>query len=165
MAKDSSFDVVSQVDLQEADNAYQQTCRELTQRYDLKQTGATIDFDKQSGSFTIAAPSEFIASQVADVLGRKLVRRGVDLSALRWDKPQPAAGSSVRQHGQLIQGIDKETAKRISKDIRDMKLKCKPTVEGDKLRVSSPSKDVLQQVIAALKETDYNQPLQFTNYR
>ena len=165
MAKDSSFDVVSTVDVQEVDNAYQQTARELTQRYDLRQSGATIAFSKKDETFTISAPSEFVAGQVIDVLGTKLVRRGVDLSAVKWDNPQPAAGSSVRQTGHLVQGIDKDTARKIAKDIRDLKLKCKPTVEGDKLRVSSSSKDVLQQVIAMLREADYGQPLQFVNYR
>ncbi|MBP3893296.1 MAG: YajQ family cyclic di-GMP-binding protein [Atopobiaceae bacterium] len=165
MAKESSFDVVSTVDIQEVDNAYQQTARELTQRYDLRQSGATISFSKKDQTFTIAAPSEFVASQVIDVLGSKLVRRQIDLTAIRWDKPQTAAGSSVRQVGRVVQGIDQDTAKKIAKDIRDMKLKCKPVVEGDKLRVSSASRDVLQQVIGMLREADYGQPLQYVNYR
>ena len=165
MAKEASFDVVSQVDLQEVDNAYQQTAREMTQRYDLKGSGATIDFSKKDATFTIAAPSEFVASQVRDVLGTKLVRRGIDLKAVKWADPVPAAGMSVRQRGTVVQGIDQDTAKKIAKDIRDLKLKCKPTVEGDKLRVSSASRDVLQQVIAFLKEKDYGQPLQYVNYR
>ncbi len=165
MAKESSFDVVSTVDIQEVDNAFQQTTRELTQRYDLRQSGAKIDFSKKDQTFTISAPSEFVASQVIDVLGTKLVRRKIDLSAIRWGKPQPAAGMSVRQTGHIVQGIDQDTAKKIAKDIRDLKLKCKPVVEGDKLRVSSASKDVLQQVIAMLREADYGQPLQFVNYR
>ena len=165
MAKDSSFDVVSDVDMQEVDNAYQQTVRELAQRYDLKGAGATIEFSRKDGSFLISAPSEFVAGQVVDVLGSKLVRRGIDLAALRMDKPQPAAGMSVRQAGRMVQGIDADTAKRISKDIRDLKLKVKATVEGDKLRVSSASKDALQQVIKFLREQDYGQPLQFSNYR
>ena len=165
MAKDFSFDVVSDVDVQEVDNAYQQAARELKQRYDLKDSGATLDFSRKDASFLISAPSEFVASQVIDVLGTKLVRRGIDLAAVRWDKPVPAAGMSVRQSGRLIQGIDADTAKKIAKDIRDMKLKVKPTIEGDKLRVSSASKDQLQKVIGALKEADYGQPLQFRNYR
>lgn len=165
MAKESSFDVVSTVDIQEVDNAFQQTSRELTQRYDLRQSGATISFSKKDQTFTVAAPSEFVAGQVIDVLGTKLVRRQIDLKAIRWDKPQAAAGSSVRQIGHVVQGIDQDNAKRIAKDIRDLKLKCKPVVEGDKLRVSSASKDVLQQVIAKLREADYGQPLQFVNYR
>ena len=165
MAKDFSFDVVSVVDIQEVDNAYQQTVRELKQRYDLKGSGATLEFSRKDASFMIAAPSEFVASQVIDVLGSKLVRRGIDLQAVHWDKPVPAAGMSVRQSGHIIQGIDTETAKRIAKDIRDMKIKVKPMVEGDKLRVSSASKDMLQKVIGMLKESDYGQPLQFHNYR
>ena len=165
MAKESSFDVVSTVDVQEVDNAFQQAQRELTQRYDLRQSGATLAFSKKEETFTVTAPSEFVAGQVIDMLGTKLVRRGVDLKSVRWDAPQAAAGSSVRQFGHLVQGIDQDTAKRIAKDIRDLKLRCKATVEGDKLRVSSASKDVLQQVIAHLREQDYGQPLQFVNYR
>jgi len=165
MAKDASFDVVSTVDMQEVDNAYQQTTREMTQRYDLKGSGATISFSRKEGTFTVSAPSEFVASQVIDVLGTKLIRRGVDLKAVRWADPVPAAGMSVRQSGTIVQGIDQDTAKKIAKDIRDLKLKCKPMVEGDKLRVSSASRDVLQQVIAFLKEQDYGLPLQYVNYR
>ena len=158
MAKESSFDVVSSVDMQEVDNAYQQAARELTQRYDLKQSNATIEFSRKDETFTVTAPSEFVAGQVVDVLNG-------ELGALRWGELEPATGASVRRRARLVQGIDKDTAKRISKDIRDLKLKCKATVEGDKLRVSSASRDTLQQVIAALKERDYGQPLQFTNYR
>lgn len=165
MAKESSFDVVSSVDMQEVDNAYQQAARELTQRYDLKQSNATIEFSRKDETFTVTAPSEFVAGQVMDVLNGKLVKRGIELGALRWGELEAATGAAVRRRAQLVQGIDKDTAKRISKDIRDLKLKCKATVEGDKLRVSSASRDTLQQVIAALKERDYGQPLQFTNYR
>ena len=165
MAKESSFDVVSSVDMQEVDNAYQQAARELTQRYDLKQSNATIEFSRKDETFTVTAPSEFVAGQVVDVLNGKLVKRGIELGALRCGELEPATGASVRRRARLVQGIDKDTAKRISKDIRDLKLRCKATVEGDKLRVSSASRDTLQQVIAALKERDYGQPLQFTNYR
>lgn len=165
MAKEFSFDVVSSVDMQELDNAYQQCARELTQRYDLKASGAEISFSRKDGSFQISAPSEFIAGQVIDVLGSKLVKRGIDLSALRWQNPVPAAGMSVRQSGAVVQGIETDVAKKIAKDIRDTKLKCKANIEGDKLRVSASSKDVLQQVIAFLKEQDYGQPLQYVNYR
>ena len=165
MAKESSFDVVSVVDMQEVDNACQQAARELTQRYDLKGSGATLELSKKEGVFKISAPSEFVASQVRDILGSKLVKRGVDLTAVRWGEVQAAGGMTVRQTGTVVQGIDADTAKRISKDIRDLKVKAKATIEGDKLRVSSASKDVLQGVIAALRERDYGQPLQFVNYR
>ena len=165
MAKESSFDVVSVVDMQEVDNAYQQAARELTQRYDLKGTGATLELSKKDGSLKIEAPSEFVASQVRDVLATKLTRRGIDLAAVRLADPQAASGMTVRQVGTIVQGIDADTAKKIAKDIRDLKVKAKATVEGDKLRVSSASKDVLQSVISALRERDYGQPLQFVNYR
>ncbi|MBM6775270.1 YajQ family cyclic di-GMP-binding protein [Olsenella profusa] len=165
MAKESSFDVVSVVDMQEVDNAYQQAARELTQRYDLKGTGATLELSKKEGSFKIEAPSEFVAGQVRDVLATKLTRRGIDLTAVRWADPQGASGMTVRQVGTIVQGIDADTAKRIAKDVRDLKVKAKAAIEGDKLRVSSASRDVLQSVIASLKERDYGQPLQFVNYR
>lgn len=165
MAKESSFDVVSVVDMQEVDNACQQASRELSQRYDLKGAGATLELSKKEGTLKISAPSEFVAGQVRDILATKLTRRGIDLAAVRWSEPQAAGGMTVRQAGTVVQGIDQDTAKKIAKDVRDLKVKAKATVEGDKLRVSSASRDVLQSVIAALKERDYGQPLQFVNYR
>ena len=165
MAKDSSFDIVSQVDLQEVDNAYQQATRELSQRYDLKGSGATLDFSRKDETFTVSAPSEFTASQVIDVLNSKLAKRQVDLKAITWDKPQGASGMTVKQMGHIVQGIDQDIAKKIAKDIRDLKLKAKPTVEGDKLRVTSASRDTLQEIIAYLRDQDYGIPLQFVNYR
>ena len=165
MAKECSFDVVSTVDAQELDNAYQQTRKELVQRYDLKGSGADISYDKQNGVFLVSAPSEFVARQVIDVMQTKLVRRGVDLAAVRWGSAQPAAGQSVRIAANVVEGIDKDTAGKISKDIRGQKFKVKVAIEGDKLRVSSPSRDALQEVIAFLKGQDYGQPLQYVNYR
>lgn len=165
MAKDSSFDVVSTVDMQEVDNAYQQTARELTQRYDLKGSGATIELSKGDGTITINAPADFVAKQVIDILNGRFVKRQVDLKSVRWDSAVAASGGTVRVVGHIVQGIDKECAKKISKDIRDQKLKVKATVEDDKLRVSSASKDALQSVIAFLRDQDYGIPLQFVNYR
>ena len=165
MAKESSFDVVSTVDMQEVDNAFQQAKKELAQRYDLKDSGAEIALDKAKQALTVSAPSDFVARQVIDVIGSKLIKRGVDLSAVKWGDIVPAAGQSVRRTAEIIEGIDKETASKISKDIRGTKLKCKVTIEGDKLRVSSASRDTLQEVIAFLKGQDYGQPLQYVNYR
>ena len=165
MAKDSSFDVVSTVDMQELDNAFQQAKRELSQRYDLKDSGAEISLDKGSRKITVSAPSDFVAKQVIDVMASKLIRRGIDLASVKWGDPVPAAGQSVRQTADIIEGIDKETASAINKDIKAQKLKVKVTIEGDKLRVSSPSRDTLQEVIAFLRGQDYGQPLQYVNYR
>lgn len=166
MAKDSSFDVVSEVDLQEVDNAYQQAAKELVQRYDLKDTGSTLDFSKAEKSFTLTAPSDFIAHQVIDVLNTKLVRRNIDLKAVSWGTPQSASGGNVRLVGTIVMGIETDLAKRINKEIRDQKYKnVKVQIEGDKLRVSSASRDSLQEVITFLKAQDYGIPLQYTNYR
>lgn len=165
MAKDSSFDVVSEVNMQEVDNAFQQAARELSQRYDLKDSGATIELSKSDKLFTLHAPADFVARQVIDILSSKLIKRGVDVKTVSWDDPQDASGGTVRLIGRIVEGIDQATAKKINKDIKDQKLKVKVTIEADKLRVSSASKDALQQVIAFLREQDYGQPLQFTNYR
>ena len=165
MAKDNSFDIVSEVDLQEVDNAYQQTVKELVQRYDLKDSGATIEFSKSEKAFTLHAPSEFVAKQVIDVLNTKLVRRNIDLKSISWAKPEAASGSTVRISGSLVMGIEQDLARKINKDIKDQKFKVKVQIEGDKLRVSAPVRDALQAVIAFLKQQDYGIPLQFTNYR
>jgi uncharacterized protein YajQ (UPF0234 family) len=165
MAKDSSFDVVSEVDLQEVDNAFQQTLKELVQRYDLKDSGATIEFSKADKTFTLHAPSDFVGKQVIDVLNTKLIRRQIDLKSVSWAEPQMASGGTVRIVGTLVMGIEPDLARKINKDIKDQKFKCKVQIEGDKLRVSAPVRDVLQAVIAFLKDKDYGIPLQFTNYR
>ncbi len=166
MAKDESFDVVSEVNLQEVDNAYQQTRKELSQRYDLKDSKATLEFDKGSQRFTLVAPSDFVAGQVKDVLNTKLVHRKVDLKSVKWGNPESASNMQIRIIGTIVQGIEKDVASKINKDIRDLKLKnVKVQIEGDKLRVFSPKRDMLQEVITFLKEQDYGQPLQFTNYR
>ena len=165
MAKESSFDVVSTVDMQEIDNAYQQAKKELTQRYDLKGSGAELSLDKQKKTITVAAPADFVARQDIDIMGSKLIKRGLDLAAVKWGDPQAATGQSVRQTATIVEGIDKETAGKINKDIKAQKLKVKVTIEGDKLRVSSASRDALQEVIAFLKGQDYGQPLQYVNYR
>lgn len=165
MAKESSFDVVSTVDMQEVDNAFGQAKRELAQRYDLKDSGATIELSKADKLFTINAPADFVSRQIIDVLSSKLIKRGVDIKTVKWDDPQAASGGSVRVLGHIVEGIDQTTAKKINKDIKDQKLKVKVIIESDKLRVTSPSKDALQQVIGYLRDQDYGQPLQFTNYR
>jgi uncharacterized protein YajQ (UPF0234 family) len=165
MAKDNSFDVVSEVDLQEVDNAYQQTVKELVQRYDLKDSGATIEFSKAEKTFTLHAPSDFIGKQVIDVLNSKLVRRNIDLKAVSWGKTETASGSTVRIPGTIVMGIETDLARRINKDIKEKKFKVKVQIEGDKLRVSGAVRDELQAVIAFVKDQDYGIPIQFTNYR
>ncbi len=165
MAKEQSFDVVSQVDMQEIDNAVQQATKELVQRYDLKDTGSTISFDRTAATITLTAPSDFVLGQVKDVLATKLVRRTIDLKALSWGKIEAASGGSSRTVGTIVNGIEADIARTINKEIRDEKFKAKVQIEGDKLRVFSASRDELQAVIGFLKERDYGIPLQFVNYR
>ncbi len=165
MAKDQSFDVVSQVDMQEVDNAVQQSVKELTQRYDLKDTGSTITFDRSAGIVSVSAPSDFVLGQVQDILSSKLVRRSIDLKAVSWGKAETGSGGSSRVVGTIVNGIDAEIARRINKEVRDEKFKVKVQIEGDKVRVFSSSRDELQAVIGFLKEHDYGIPLQFVNYR
>ena len=165
MAKEQSFDVVSQIDMQEVDNAFQQARKELSQRYDLKGSGATVALDKQAKKMTVKAPSDFVANQVVDVISSKLVRRKIDLAAIKWGASQASAGQSVTKTADIVEGIDRDTAGKINKDIKATKLKVKVQIEGDHLRVSSPSRDTLQEVISFLKDQDYGQPLQYVNYR
>ena len=113
----------------------------------------------------MTAPADFVASQVIDVIGSKLIKRGIDLTAVKWGDSTPSSGGGVRRCATVVNGIDKETAGKINKDIKAQTLKCKVTIEGDKLRVSSPSRDTLQEVIAFLRGQDYGQPLQYVNYR
>lgn len=165
MAKEQSFDIVSQVDMQEVDNAVQQAAKELLQRFDLKDTGSSVSLERSAGTVTITAPSEFVYKQVRDILDTKLVRRGIDLKALGWGKAEAASGGTVKAVAQVVNGIDADIARRINKEIKDEKFKVKVQIEGDKLRVFSPKRDDLQSVIAFLKQREYGIPLQFVNYR
>jgi len=165
MAKDQSFDIVSEADMQEVDNAVQQASKELVQRYDLKDTGSSVELDKHEAKITLKAPSDFVAKQVVDVLGSRLIKRGIDLKALSWGKAETASGGAIRQVASIVNGIEADLARRINKEIRDEKFKVKVQIEGEKLRVFSSSRDDLQSVIAFVKANDYGIPLQFTNYR
>ena len=139
MAKESSFDIVSTVDMQEIDNAFQQAKKELAQRYDLKDSGAEITLDKAGKSMTVAAPADFVAKQVIDVIGSKLVRRGIDLAAVQWADPEAAAGQSVRQKATIVEGIEKDVASKINKDIKaEMPRSCTRCTNSVTCRSSTP---------------------------
>ncbi len=165
MAKESSFDCVSEVDIQECDNAFQQAKKELSQRYDLKDSGSSIELDKGEGVVTILAPSDFVAGQVKDIFTSKLVKRNIDLRACKWADVEVVGGGNVKLTGTFANGIEKETLSKINKDIKAQKFKAKTQIEGDKLRISSVSKDTLQEIIGFLKSQDYDIALQFVNYR
>jgi len=165
MAKDSSFDIVSEVNMQEVDNAFQQTKKEIASRYDLKDSGATIDLDKSKMSLTVSAPSDFVSKQVIDIMSSKCVKRGIDLKAISWGSVQNASGGTVKVNASIANGLEKEKASEISKDLKNQKFKVKISIEGDKLRVVSPSKDALQEVITYCKGKDFGVALQYVNYR
>ncbi|MDO8915228.1 MAG: YajQ family cyclic di-GMP-binding protein [Coriobacteriia bacterium] len=165
MAKEQSFDIVSQVDMQEVDNAIQQTVKEIVQRFDLKDTKSTVELDKHEATITIKAPGDFVVKQIVDIVGSKLFKRGIDLKAVQWGTAETASGGTVRQVGTIVNGIEADLARRINKEIREGKHKVKVQIEGDKLRVFSASRDELQTVIAYVKGEDYGIPVQFVNYR
>lgn len=164
MAGESSFDVVSQFDEQELVNALDQTRREVTTRYDLKDTKTDIRYEAKK-SITITTNSEFTLKSVRDVLESKLVRRNLSLKILKSGKIEPAAGGQVRQLLELQQGISQDLGREISKLIREQHPKVRPQIQGDAVRVVGKSRDDLQSVIATLKKQDYPVALQFINYR
>ncbi len=167
MAKDASFDVVSEVDLQELRNAVDQARREIAQRFDFKNTGSAVELaeEKDAPVITIRSNTDGKVKEVVRVLEEKLVKRQIALKALDKGDIEPAAGGTARQTIKVNQGISTEKAKQIVKFIKDKKVKAQAAVQGDQVRVSSKSRDVLQDLIASLKEEDFGIPLQFTNYR
>lgn len=160
---DSSFDIVSKVDRQETDNALNQAAKEIQQRYDFKGTDADIFWSGES--IVIKANSEERAKAALDVFQTKLIKRGISLKSLDSSEPQPS-GKEFRITSTMKNGIDQENAKKISKIIRDEGPKSlKSQIQGDELRVSSKSRDDLQQLIALLRGKDLEVDLQFVNYR
>ena len=167
MAKDASFDVVSEVDLQEVRNAVDQASREIAQRYDFKGTASGIELqtEGEKTSLSIKSNTEQKVKDCVKVLEEKLVKRKVPLKSLQKGNIEPAAGGTARQSIDLNQGISTDKAREIVKAVKDMKVKAQSSIQGDQVRISSKSRDTLQDVIAALKEKDFGIPLQFTNYR
>ena len=164
MAGDSSFDIVSKVDRQEVDNALNQAAKELAQRFDFKNTGASIAWRGDNG-VEISANAEERALAALDVFKSKLIKRGVSLKALDADEPRQS-GREVKIDATLKNGISQEQAKKVGKLIRDEGPKgVKVQIQGDELRVSSKKRDDLQAVIALVKEQDYDFAVQFVNYR
>jgi uncharacterized protein YajQ (UPF0234 family) len=163
MASEQSFDVVSKYDEQELVNALDQTRKEVTARFDLKDSGTEIKQEKDT--LTITTDTEFSLKSVRDVLESKLVRRNISLKILKPEEIETASGGRVRQKFTLQHGLTSELAKEISKEIRTNFPKVKPQIQGDAVRVSGKVRDDLQAVIAYLKKQDYPVALQFENYR
>ncbi|HVF38338.1 MAG TPA: YajQ family cyclic di-GMP-binding protein [Gemmatimonadaceae bacterium] len=166
MAQQASFDVTTGVDLQEVDNAVNQAQKEIAQRYDFKGSPAAIDFQRAEGKLVLTAENDFKMQALYDVLHGKLVKRQVSVKNLDIGDITPATGDTVRREIGLKMALDGETAKKISAAIKEAKLKkVQAAIQGDQVRVSSPSKDDLQEAMALLRSKDFGVELKFGNYR
>lgn len=164
MAKENSFDIVSEVALQEVDNAVNQTVKEISQRYDFKGSKAEVELAKED-EIKIIADDEYKLTSVIDILQSKLIKRGVSLKFLDYGKIEPASGGTVRQLITIKRGIPTEKGKEIVAAIKKLKLKVQAQIQDDQVRVSGKDRDELQKVIQAVKEQDFGLELQFSNYR
>jgi uncharacterized protein YajQ (UPF0234 family) len=166
MAQQSSFDVTTGVDLQEVDNAVNQTQKEIGQRYDFKGSKATVEFQRADAKLILVADSDFQMRALTDVLWGKLVKRGVPVKNLDVGDVKPAGGDTVRCEITLKTALDTETAKKVAAAIKEAKLsKVQAAIQSDQVRVSSPSKDALQDAIQLLRSKDFGVELKFGNYR
>lgn len=165
VAQTYSFDVVSQVDMSEVNNAVIQAQKEMLQRYDFKGSKSKIELNQADKQFVVTGDDDFKLKSAIDILQGRLVKRGVSLKALKYEKIEPAAGGTVRQHIKIQSGIDKERCKEIVKDIKAAKLKVQAQIQDEQVRVTGAKKDDLQEVIALLKSREYDFHIDFTNYR
>ncbi len=166
MAQQASFDVTTGVDLQEVDNAVNQAQKEISQRYDFKGSPATISLDRTAGSIALTAENDYQMQALWDVLQGKLIKRGVSVKNLDAGEITPAGGDTVRRTIALKMSLDGDTAKKVAAAIKEAKLKkVQAAIQGDQVRVSSPSKDDLQEAMALLRGKDFGVELKFGNYR
>ena len=163
MAKENSFDIVSKTDYAEVTNALNQTEKEISQRFDFKGSKASVEL--QQKDLMLAAEDETKLRNMNDILQSKLVKRGISLKALDYQKIEPAAGGTVRQLVKVQQGIPTDKAKEVVKFIKDGKYKVQASIQGETVRVSGKDRDTLQELISALKGKDFGIDMQFDNYR
>ncbi|TYR77820.1 YajQ family cyclic di-GMP-binding protein [Rossellomorea vietnamensis] len=163
MAKENSFDVVSQVDFPEVKNAISSALKEIKTRYDFKGSKSDISLDKEE--IVLVSDDEYKMEQLKDVLIGKLIKRGVPVKNLDYGKMEGASGGTVRQRAKLIQGIGKEDAKKINTLIKNSGVKVKSQIQDDQIRVTGKSRDDLQQIMAAIREADLSVDVQFMNFR
>jgi uncharacterized protein YajQ (UPF0234 family) len=158
-----TFDIVSKFDFSEVDNSIQNLKREITQRYDFKASKSEIVVD--DNNIIITTDDEYKLNQIHEMLKVQVTKRGIDTKVLDMGKIESAAGQSVRQSIALRQGIDRDLSKEIIKIVKDSKIKVQISIQGEELRVNGKKRDDLQEVIALLKEKEFNLPLQFVNFR
>ncbi len=160
-----SFDIVSEVDLQEMDNAVNQANKELSQRFDFKGSKASIAYDRTEKKITLIADNDFKLRALTDILATRMAKRGISLKSLKFNDPEKAFEGYLRQLVDINMGIDKEKAKELTGIIKGLGLKVQTQIEGEKIKVSSAKKDELQAVIVHLKGLEFSIPLKFNNYR
>ena len=160
-----SFDVVSEVDLQEMDNAVNQANKELAQRYDFKNSKSSIAYDRAEKLVTLIADDDFKLRALTDMLVGRMAKRGISVKSLKFNDPEKAFEGYLRQKIEICMGIDKENAKNLTGIIKELGLKAQAQIEGEKIKVSSAKKDDLQAVIAHLRTLEFPIPLSFCNYR
>jgi cyclic-di-GMP-binding protein len=163
MSKESSFDIVSKVEMSEVTNAISIAMKEIQNRYDFKGSKSDISLDKEE--LVLISDDEFKLDQLKDVLFSKMIKRGIPIKNLDYGKVERASGGTVRQKAKLVQGIDKENAKKINTLIKNSGLKVKSQVQDDQVRVTGKNRDDLQKIISAVKEADLTVDVQFVNYR
>ncbi len=163
MSKESSFDIVSKVEMSEVTNAISIAMKEIQNRYDFKGSKSDISLDKEE--LVLVSDDEYKLDQLKDVLFSKMIKRGIPIKNLDYGKVERASGGTVRQRAKLVQGIDKENAKKINTIIKNSGLKVKSQVQDDQVRVTGKNRDDLQNIIAAVKEADLTVDVQFVNYR
>ena len=158
-----SLDIVSELDIQEVDNAVNQARKEISSRYDFKGSKSEVQWDRKA--ITILADDDYKLNAIKDILQSKLHRRGIDIRALKFADPEQASGMMWRQPVSLVQGLDKEQAKKVVKIIKDANLKVQPAIQGEFVRVTSKSIDLLQECMGVIRNAALEVPVQFTNVR
>ncbi len=165
MASNHSFDIVSEIDFQEVDNALNQAAKEIQQRYDLKDSNTEIILNKKEKLITLNTKDDYSRKQSIDILQTKFIKRGISIKALKYLEPEPAASGRLKQVINLQSGISKENAKLITKMIKESRLKVNTQIQDEQIRVQAPKIDDLQAIMKLVKEADLDFPVQFTNYK
>jgi cyclic-di-GMP-binding protein len=165
MATNHSFDIVSEINFQEVDNAINQASKEIQQRYDLKDSQTELELNKKDKQITINTKDDYSRKQTIDILQTKFIKRGISIKALKYLEPEQTAHGRLKQIVNLQNGISKENAKIITKMIKDSKLKVNSQIQDEQIRVQATKIDDLQSIMKLVKEADLDFPVQFTNYK
>jgi uncharacterized protein YajQ (UPF0234 family) len=165
MAQNHSFDIVSEIDLQEADNAVNQALKEIHQRFDLKDSNTSVDLNKKDKNLVINTRDDYSLKASIDILQTKFIRRGISIKALKLDEPEPTSGGRVKQKIDLQSGISKENTKKITALIKNSKLKVSAQIQDEQVRVQGGKIDDLQSIIKLIREADFDFPTQFVNIK